>query len=85
MSSMHHIQMNMSDMEAMKGHDISMYNLYTINVKTGSAIDKLVVKEGQKIRIRLVNAGYLMHTIHLNGQRLLYFYTIRTTPSTYLG
>ncbi|MBG9789135.1 MULTISPECIES: multicopper oxidase family protein [Brevibacillus] len=67
MSGMDHSQMNMSDMEAMKGHDMSMYNLYTINGKTGGAIDKLVVKEGEKVRIRLINAGYLTHTMHLHG------------------
>ncbi|NKQ22475.1 multicopper oxidase family protein [Brevibacillus laterosporus] len=67
MSGMDHSQMNMSDMEAMKGHDMSMYDVYTINGKTGGAIDKLVVKEGEKVRIRLINAGYLTHTMHLHG------------------
>ncbi|MGG3871019.1 multicopper oxidase family protein [Brevibacillus laterosporus] len=64
MKGMDHSQMSMS---GMKDHDMSMYDLYTINGKTGDAIDKLVVKEGEKVRIRLINAGYLTHTMHLHG------------------
>lgn len=67
MKGMDHSQMNMSDMGSMEGHDMSMYDLYTINGKAGDAIDKLVVKEGEKVRIRLINAGYLTHTMHLHG------------------
>ncbi|MFU1796053.1 multicopper oxidase family protein [Paenibacillus azoreducens] len=67
MKGMDHSQMNMSDMGSMKGHDMSMYDLYTINGKTGDTIDKLMVKEGEKVRIRLINAGYLTHTMHLHG------------------
>ncbi|WP_028595294.1 multicopper oxidase family protein [Paenibacillus assamensis] len=61
---MDHSKMNMG---SMGGHDMSMYDVYTINGKSGDAIDKLVVKEGDKVRIRLVNAGYLTHTMHLHG------------------
>ncbi|WP_195572327.1 multicopper oxidase family protein [Paenibacillus sp. 1001270B_150601_E10] len=53
--------------EGMAGHDMSMYDLYTINGKTGDAIDKLVVKEGDKVRLRLINAGYITHRMHLHG------------------
>jgi len=73
MEGMDHSQMDMGDMGGMghdmsgMGHDMSMYDLYTINGKTGDAIDKLTVKEGEKVRIRLINAGYLTHTMHLHG------------------
>lgn len=63
---MNHSSLDMGGMSGM-GHDMSMYDLYTINGKTGDAIDKLTVKEGEKVRIRLINAGYLTHTIHLHG------------------
>ncbi|TMV43603.1 multicopper oxidase family protein [Paenibacillus mesophilus] len=79
MSNMDHSKMNMGndnksistggtenksmDME----HDMSMYDLFTINGKSGSLVDKLPVKQGEKVRIRLVNAGYLSHQIHLHG------------------
>ncbi|KAF9141833.1 hypothetical protein BGX30_004033 [Mortierella sp. GBA39] len=51
----------------MAGHDMSMYDLYTINGKTGDAIDKLTVKEGEKVKLRLINAGYITHQMHLHG------------------
>lgn len=67
---MDHSQMDMGDtsnMTEMAEHDMSMYDVYTMNGKTGDAIDKLTVKKGDKVRIRLVNAGYMTHTIHLHG------------------
>lgn len=75
MKEMNHNEMNMSgsDMNmdenttGMGGHDMSMYDLYTINGKSGTAIDKLMVKEGDKVRIRLINAGYISHQMHLHG------------------
>ncbi|MEF7440631.1 multicopper oxidase family protein [Paenibacillus lautus] len=70
MEGMDHSQMDMGDtskMTEMAGHDMSMYDVYTMNGKTGDAIDKLTVKKGDKVRIRLVNAGYITHTIHLHG------------------
>ncbi|WP_068778159.1 multicopper oxidase family protein [Paenibacillus sp. GM2] len=66
MEGMDHSQMDMGDMRGM-GHNMSMYDLYTINGKTGDAIDKLTVKQGERVRIRLINAGYLTHTMHLHG------------------
>ncbi|MCR8644348.1 multicopper oxidase family protein [Paenibacillus sp. N1-5-1-14] len=56
-----HSGMNMAE------HDMSMYDMYTINGKSGDAIDKLVIKEGDKVRIRLINAGYITHKMHLHG------------------
>ncbi|MFS0728387.1 multicopper oxidase family protein [Paenibacillus sp. 1P07SE] len=66
MSDMDHGNMNIDDSMDM-GHDMSMYDLYTINGKSGSLIDPLAVKEGEDVRIRLVNAGYMSHQIHLHG------------------
>lgn len=49
------------------GDDMSMYDIYTINGKTGSAVEKLSVKKGDKVRIRLINAGFISHQMHLHG------------------
>ncbi|CDN41297.1 MULTISPECIES: multicopper oxidase family protein [Paenibacillus] len=77
LSGMDHSTMNMgnenkastnTDNSSMNmGHDMSMYDLYTINGKSGSLVDQLPVKEGDKVRIRLINAGFLSHQIHLHG------------------
>ncbi len=53
----------MSDAEMMP----LMYPIFSANGKTGSAIDPLSVKEGDKVRIRLINAGFLSHQLHLQG------------------
>lgn len=49
------------------GHDINMYDLYTVNGKSGSLVDKLSVMQGDKVRIRLINAGFVSHQIHLHS------------------
>lgn len=49
------------------GHDMSMYDIFTINGKSGKDIPSLPVKEGEKVRIRLVNSGFMSHKIHLHG------------------
>ncbi|MBL1703759.1 multicopper oxidase family protein, partial [Klebsiella pneumoniae] len=51
----------------MEGHDMSMYDLFTINGKSGDLIEPLKVKKGDKVRLRFVNAGYLSHDIHVHG------------------
>jgi len=48
-------------------HDMGMYDLFTINGKSGSAIKPLKVKQGEKVRLRLINAGYMTHALHLHG------------------
>lgn len=48
-------------------HDMSMYDLLTINGKTGSGVENLPVKQGDHVRLRLINAGYKTHTLHLHG------------------
>ncbi len=57
---------SMDGMEEM-GHDMSAYDIFTINGKSGNSIEPLKVKEGEKVRIRLVNVGYMSHKIHLHG------------------
>lgn len=66
MGGMDHGNMHMGQM-VMGGHDMSMYDLYTMNGKSGDAIEKLAVKEGDKVRLRLINAGYIVHQMHLHG------------------
>lgn len=62
---------NMAGMEhgnmKMEGHDMSMYDLFTINGKSGDLVVPLKVNKGDKVRLRLVNAGYLSHDIHVHG------------------
>ncbi|MDF2679230.1 MAG: copper oxidase [Brevibacillus sp.] len=53
----------MSDAEMMP----LMYNIFSVNGKTGPAIEPLSIKEGEKVRIRLINAGYLSHKLNLQG------------------
>lgn len=72
MEGMDHSNMNMDDTEgteSMEGHDMSNYDLFTINGKSSDLIQSLAVKEGERVRIRLVNAGYMSHNIHLHGHK----------------
>jgi FtsP/CotA-like multicopper oxidase with cupredoxin domain len=56
--------MNMDHDEMMK----EMYNVYTVNGKTGSFVKPLKVKKGERVRIRFINAGFQTHKIHLQDQ-----------------
>nr|WP_226375467.1 multicopper oxidase family protein [Effusibacillus dendaii] len=66
-----HGGMNMGgmDMSGMSDSEMMplMYTIYTANGKSGSAIQPLQVKKGDKVRIRLINAGYISHPLHLQG------------------
>ncbi|MGH7407704.1 MAG: multicopper oxidase family protein [Candidatus Methylomirabilales bacterium] len=42
-------------------------NYFTINGKSFPATAPLKVKEGERIRIRLINIGYLVHSMHIHG------------------
>lgn len=46
----------------------AMYNIYTVNGKSGKLISPLEVKKGDIVRLRFINAGYRSHGIHLPGQ-----------------
>jgi len=48
----------------------TQYNIYTVNGKSGKQISPLEVKKGDKVRLRLVNAGYRSHGIHIPGQNI---------------
>lgn len=76
MSNMDHGNMNMASPSpsaggtaetSNPGHNMDMYDLLTINGKSGDGIESLPVKQGDKVRLRLVNAGYKPHTLHLHG------------------
>lgn len=72
MSGMDHGNMGSGGNDSMNGmgemgHDMSAYDIFTINGKSGNSIEPLKVKEGEKVRIRLVNVGYMSHKIHLHG------------------
>jgi FtsP/CotA-like multicopper oxidase with cupredoxin domain len=45
-----------------------MYNLYSVNGNSGSLVQPLTVKKGERVRLRLINTGYMTHKIHLQGQ-----------------
>jgi FtsP/CotA-like multicopper oxidase with cupredoxin domain len=45
-----------------------MYNVYSVNGKSGSLVKPLEVKKGERVRLRFINAGYMTHLIHLQGQ-----------------
>lgn len=59
----HEDMAGMSDAEMMP----LMYTIFSVNGKTGLAIPPIHVQEGEKIRLRLVNAGYLSHKLNLQG------------------
>jgi FtsP/CotA-like multicopper oxidase with cupredoxin domain len=81
MSSMDHSGMNMESSEEYDGmsghqedshssemeHDMSMYDLFTINGKSGSSVEPLLVEKGDKVRLRFINAGFMSHKIHVHG------------------
>lgn len=48
-------------------HDMSMYDVFTINGNTADSSKPLLVQEGDKVRLRLINAGFMSHKIHLHG------------------
>lgn len=46
---------------------MSDFNYFTFNSKVWPGIDSMVVKKGQKVRIRLANLSMNNHPIHLHG------------------
>lgn len=49
------------------GHSMDNYDIFTMNGKSGESVEPLKVKEGETVRIRLANIGFLSHKIHLHG------------------
>lgn len=71
MSGMDHSNMSgmnsNSDNSNNMGHNMANYDIFTINGKSGDAVEPLKVKTGETVRIRLANIGFLSHKIHLHG------------------
>lgn len=44
------------------------YDIYTVNGKSGDLIEPLKAKNGEVVRLRLINAGYRTHGIHIPSQ-----------------
>ncbi len=44
------------------------YDLFLMNGRAGTAIDPMSIAPGERIRIRLINLGNLVHAMHLHGQ-----------------
>ncbi|MDA8235401.1 MAG: multicopper oxidase domain-containing protein, partial [Clostridia bacterium] len=60
----------MEGMEQDSGESNSMamdYNFWTINGKAFPATEKIKVKEGERVRLRLVNISNSAHPMHLHG------------------
>ncbi|MGH2350159.1 MAG: multicopper oxidase domain-containing protein [Chloroflexota bacterium] len=43
------------------------YDLFLMNGKAHESIPPLAVQQGERVRVRLINAGNLVHTIHTHG------------------
>ncbi|EQB38513.1 hypothetical protein M948_07980 [Virgibacillus sp. CM-4] len=69
--AMNHSSMSMDSMNelnqkgSMKGHDMSSYDIFTINGKTYEGNKTLKVKKGDLVKLRFINAGYMAHQIHI--------------------
>lgn len=52
------------------GHNNAEYNWFTINGKSFPATPNMEVAEGDRVRVRIINAGYQAHPMHLHGKRM---------------
>lgn len=43
------------------------YNYYVVNGKAGTSVPDMIIPEGEIARIRLINAGFESHALHLHG------------------
>jgi len=57
---------SLAEEESMK----DMYNIYTVNGKSGDLIEPLKVIKGDVVRLRFINAGYRSHTVHIPGTNI---------------
>ncbi len=60
---------NMANVPSHMGHDLSMYNYFTMNGKAFPATQNVDMKPGETVRVRFINAGYQAHPMHLHGRR----------------
>lgn len=47
--------------------DMAAYGVDTINGKTGTAITSVQAAPGSLVRLRVINAGFLTHAVHVHG------------------
>lgn len=47
------------------------YNYFVVNGKAGLAVPDLVIDKGEIARVRLINAGFETHSLHLHGTHFL--------------
>ncbi|WHX27855.1 multicopper oxidase family protein [Virgibacillus halodenitrificans] len=50
---------------SMMEHDMSSYDIYTINGKTYDNSKPLIVRKGDRVKLRFINAGYMVHKLHI--------------------
>lgn len=43
------------------------YNYFTVNGKSGTSVPDMMIKDGEIARVRLMNAGFETHSLHLHG------------------
>jgi FtsP/CotA-like multicopper oxidase with cupredoxin domain len=75
MGGMHHPNGDEMDHEQMDGYGMhgdgmdhmEDYDTFTINGRVYEESEPLLVKEGDRVRLRLVNAGFMKHSIHIHG------------------
>lgn len=47
------------------------YNYFSVNGKSGQSVPDMVIKDGEIARIRLINAGFESHAMHLHGTHFI--------------
>ncbi|MDP4552327.1 multicopper oxidase family protein [Alkalihalobacillus macyae] len=60
-----HEESSGGNMDEMMAHDMSSYDLFTINGKASGSVEPLKVNRGEKVKLRFINAGYMAHKMHI--------------------
>lgn len=63
----HKMNMDGGKMDMGGMNHMDKYTIYTINGGTYPDIEPLKVKKGDRVKLRLVNAGFMTHKIHVHG------------------
>ncbi|MBI4641590.1 MAG: multicopper oxidase family protein [Candidatus Tectomicrobia bacterium] len=50
---------------------ISQANYFTVNGKSFPAVEPIKLVQGETIRVRMINVGYQVHSMHLHGQSFM--------------
>jgi FtsP/CotA-like multicopper oxidase with cupredoxin domain len=64
------LSMEINEEENTMSHSMDGYDIFSVNGKSGKDIKPLKVKEGDEVRIRLVNVGFMSHSFHLHGHEV---------------